>query len=316
MMFMAAILTAGAIIAPINSLHTPSMVGLNQSLNAGPGEVANLTNINHFIVENCGDRTFDIYETVAQTRMLAKSALADARLEGTDSDFGYQAMFKEDEAQKAVVSILDHIYNSRGKANLRPRPDTFSSPRLSCVTEDSAKLYGYLNLGYDPWHRCLVGGPRSTPIHAFYADGTIYTFLCPAVFVQPRMSTRNHCPSVTGNRFSGDSGIFYGIYQTYIMLYQLIRFYLGDNALTNNTDPKEQLDWNDCVHLNTLNSVLNPTNLQIYIALVSQQCTSWPNPFAPPFYPLDLLSLTLSLIRSPLSSIPRNTLLQPISTQT
>lgn len=126
-------------------------------------------------------------------------------------------------------------------------------------------LYGYLNLGYDPWHKCLVGGPRSTPLQAFYAEDTIYTFLCPAFFVQPQVSTF-HCPSITDNTFSGDPGLFYRNYQTYILLYQLIRFYLGDNALTSRSDPREQLDWNDCVRLDTLNSILNPTNLQIYTA--------------------------------------------------
>lgn len=134
------------------------------------------------------------------------------------------------------------------------------------MIEGFAKLYGSLDSGYDPWHRCLVGGPRSTPMKAFYADNTVYTFLCPAFFVQQPMSTRNHCPSVTNNQFSGNSGIFYGNYQTYILLYHLVRFYLGDNALTLYTDFKEQLDWNACLCLNLLDSVLNPTNLQLYIA--------------------------------------------------
>lgn len=198
--------------------------------------------------------------------MLAGSTLNNARLYGVDSVFGFEAMFKKNEAQAAVVAVLDHIHCFRGKTNLKPRPHTRSSPRLSCVTENSARFYNYLNLGYDPWQRCLVGGPRSTPIQAFYAEGTIYTFLCPAFFVQPPMSTRNHCPSITNNRFSGDPYLFYLNYQTSILLYHLIRFYLGDNALTSLTDPTEQLDWNGCVHLDTLNSVLNPTNLQIYIA--------------------------------------------------
>lgn len=239
---------------------------LNHSLHIDPGEQDDLTNENYFIAENCGDRTFNVNQRVGQMKLLVQSSLIDARLLGVASPFGFTAMFKKDEAEEAVVAILDHIYYFKGKKNLRPRPDTSSSPRLSCVTEESAELYSYLNLGYDPWHRCLVDGPGSTPIQAFYADGTVYTFLCPAFFTQPPASTRRHCPSVTGNRFSGDSGIFYSNYQTYIMLYHLIRFYLGDNALTSLTDPKEQLDWNDCVCLNTLNSILNPTNLQIYIA--------------------------------------------------
>ncbi|CAF9926686.1 MAG: hypothetical protein ALECFALPRED_003503, partial [Alectoria fallacina] len=61
-------------------------------------------------LENCGDRTFDVYERVAQIKMLAESALENARLHGVDSRFGFKAMFKKDEAQAAVVAILDHIY--------------------------------------------------------------------------------------------------------------------------------------------------------------------------------------------------------------
>ena len=175
-------------------------------------------------------------------------------------------MFKGEEAEDAVVTLLDHISYLIGKRNLKPHLERLSPPHLSCATEDSAQLYEYLNLGYDPWQRCLVGGPHSTPIQAFYAENTVYTFLCPAFFILPPMSTGNHCPSVTNNKFSGDSGVFYGNYQSYILLYQLIRFYLGHNALTPHTDPKEQLDWNACLCLNMLDSVLNPTNLQIYIA--------------------------------------------------
>ena len=238
----------------------------NQSLIIDSDEQNNLTDVNYLIAEYCGGRALRIQELVDQTKWLARAAFADARLYGVDSHHGFKAMFKENEAQEAVMAILDYIYFSRGKKNLQPRPDILSSPRLSCVTEDSARLYSHLNLDYDPWHRCLVAGPRSTPIQAFYAEGTIYTFLCPAFFVRPPTPARSHCPSITDNNFSGDPEIFYLKYQIYILVYQLSRFYLGDNALTDHTNPKEQLDWNDCVDLNTLNSVLNPTNLQIYVA--------------------------------------------------
>ncbi len=238
----------------------------NQPLNIRPGQFNNLTTLDSFIAENCADRMIHISQRLDQIRWMAQVTLANARLYGVHSEFGFTAMFKQDEARQTVVTILDHIYQSRGKKKLRPRPDILSSPRLSCVTEESAKLYAYLHLDYDPWHRCLVGGPRSTPIPAFYAEGTIYTFLCPAFFTIPPISKRKNCPSVKDNKFSGDSGIFYRNYQTYISLYQLIRFYLGEDALSNSTDPKEQLDWNSCVKLNLLNSVLNPTNLEIYIA--------------------------------------------------
>ncbi|CAD6569867.1 MAG: hypothetical protein ASARMPREDX12_003114 [Alectoria sarmentosa] len=161
-MFTASLLIVAAIMATIKALPTSSMTdflinstSLDQSLNTGLGELTNQTNINHIIAENCGDRTFDVYERVAQIQMLAESALDNARLYGVNSRFGFKAMFKMNEAQAAVVAMLDHICSFRGKANLRPRPDTLSSPRVSCVTEDSVKLYDYLNLGYDPWQRCL-----------------------------------------------------------------------------------------------------------------------------------------------------------------
>ena len=239
---------------------------LNQSLDLKHVELNDSTDVNYLITENCAGIEPRIRERVDRMKWLALTAQSDARLHGVDSHFGFEAMFKEDLTIEAVVAILDHIYYFKGKPNLRPRPHSLSSPRLSCVTEESATLYRYLDLEYDPWHRCLVGGPRSTPIQAFYAEGTLYIFLCPAFFVQPPMATKNQCPAVSDNVFSGDSGIFYGKYQIYIMLYQLIRFYLGDNALTIDTDPKEQLDWNTCVGLSAVDSVLNPTNLQIYVA--------------------------------------------------
>ena len=134
------------------------------------------------------------------------------------------------------------------------------------MTEDFAKLYGSLDLGYDPWHRCLVGGPRSTPMKAFYATRTILsTHSCVQRFLFNRLCRQEFIALLLRTINFLNSGIFYGIYQTYILLYQLVRFYLRDNALTIYTDPKEQLDWNACLCLNLLDSVLNPTNLQLYI---------------------------------------------------
>lgn len=238
-----------------------SLTIVNQSLIINSGEQNNRTAIPNFVVENCHDKTLDIYDRLYQSKRQAQAALFNAHTWGVESEFGFGAMFKRNETRSAVTTILDHIYYSKGKPNLKPHPDTFSSPRLSCVTQESARIYHYLNLEYDPWYRCV-----SESRQAFYAEGTSYIFLCPAFFAQPPMSEKKHCPSVKSNLFSGNPEIFYRNYQTYIALYHLIRFYLGHNALTDDTDPKEQLDWNDCVGLSSVDSVLNPTNLQIYIA--------------------------------------------------
>lgn len=72
-----------------------------------------------------------------------------------------------------------------------------------------------------------------------------------------------------GNEFEVGAYDFYRDYQEYTILYQLIRFYLGKEALGRYTEPKEEFDWNECVHLDTVESVSNPTNLQIYITCES-----------------------------------------------
>ena len=218
------------------------------------------------LTENCGFSTFRVRGLFNGANKLTKAALVNALKYNVDSEYGFEAMFKEKEALPTVKAVLDDIYNYKGKPYLKPHPDQLSSPLLSCVSEKSAKIYDHLKLDYDPWRKCQVGGPDSTPLQAFYAEGTAYIFLCPALFVQPSMTTEYHCPSVESNLFSGDAGSFYQNYQTYTLLYHLIRFYLGHNALDDTTNPKEQLDWNRCVGLNLLDSVLNPTNLQIYIA--------------------------------------------------
>ncbi len=187
---------------------------------------------------------------------------------GVSSPYGFRSMFKEESATEAVEAIFNAIYYSKARVGLSPEPKVLKSPRFACVTEDSAQIYRSLDLDYDPWQRCLVSGsPRHTPVPAFYAEGTAYIFLCPAFFVQEDHPTSPHCPAVHHNRFAGDPNVFYRNYQTYTLMYQFIRFYLGDNALDSTTDPPEQFDWNNCVHsLGMLNSVRNPTNLQLYIA--------------------------------------------------
>lgn len=222
--------------------------------------------IDNSFTENCGFSTVRVRALFNAANKLTKAALFDAKKHGVNSEYGFVAMFKMTEALPTVTAVLDDIYNYKGKSFLRPNPDRLSSPLFACATEKAATIYRNLKLDYDPWRKCQTGGPDSTPLQAFYADGTAYIFLCPALFVLPPATTSDHCPSLERNKFSGDAGSFYKNYQTYTLLYHLIRFYLGHNALDDTTSPKEQLDWNSCVGLNLLVSVLNPTNLQIYIA--------------------------------------------------
>ena len=185
---------------------------------------------------------------------------------GTRSSYGFTSMFKEDSASEVVQAVFGGIYHFSALRGLKADPMEPKAPRFACVDPQSAQTYKSLDLVYDPWQRCLAGSPRRNPLPAFYAEETAYIFLCPAFFAQEDKPDRPHCPVVDENRFAGDPNIFYKKYQVYTILYNLLRFYLGDNALSADTDPREELDWNNCVRLNPENSVRNPTNFQIYAA--------------------------------------------------
>lgn len=246
----------------------PNPTSLGQLLSSGVVPIPiRVTDADYVLVENCeaDEKIYDVNGAVIAAKSATLSALTDSKL-GVDSPYGFRAMFKSDDAKIAVQAILEGVTWYRGRRGLKPNPDVPSQPRLACVTEDTAELYASLDLGYDPWQRCLAGSPRKSPPPAFYAEGTVYTFLCPAFFVQTPEPYAAHCPTVHNNRFAGDPNSFYKKYQVYTLVYQLVRFYLGVDALDEHTDPPEQFDWNECVRLKTLDSVINPTNIQIYIA--------------------------------------------------
>ncbi len=222
----------------------------------------------NIITENCGYDHGNINDLFRESRSLLLKPLVDAIL-GTDSKHGFKTMFKSNLAKSTVEAILGGIYYGKVKAGLRPVTDIPKGPRLSCVSPNSAQMYKGLDLGYDPWDRCLGRAPGGTPIPAFYADGTAYLFLCPSFFVLEKDISKAHCPTVQNNEFEGDPDLFYRKYQSYTLIYHLLRFYLGENALDRYSDPPEKLDWNDCVRLGSrtvLDTVRNPTSLQLYIA--------------------------------------------------
>ena len=247
-----------------------TLASLEQSLTSGINLSTNLTTSNvEVIVENCGNAVMEIRVRVSQARNIALRAYGDSHL-GVISPHGFRAMFKDRTAMAAVGALLQNIYELKAKGGLKPHPGTYLEPRFACATEDMAGRYDYLHLGYDPWQRCLTHTPEGIFPAAFYAEGTAYTFLCPVYFFQPPMPLISHCPSVdveSANMFVGNQNLFCRQYQVYTLVYYLTRFYLGVDALGANTNPREQIDWNDCVfNLNARDSVRNPTNMELYIA--------------------------------------------------
>ena len=225
-------------------------------------------------IEECGDGTPDVQRAFNLARAAANVAIADV-VRGVHSPFGFNAMFKRDMSKNAVSYYLNMIYNSKGLRNLRPDMAHATPPRLACVQQNSSLVYQGLHLGYDPWQRCMRRWrSQSSPRQSFYGFGTAYVFLCPSFHDQALAPAGSHCPTVVDNKFAGDVAVFYRQYQMYTLMYELIRFYLQQDALSARSSPKEVFDWNRCVAFSIESSLKNPTNILLYIACRSHLCCS------------------------------------------
>ncbi|KAL2043323.1 hypothetical protein N7G274_003629 [Stereocaulon virgatum] len=299
---------AAVVIATANSLSATSndpsisqqLASRKQSPDCGkclPAETAaKKVEVN---IENCESFSDDVRTRIAQARDVAMGAYTDSQL-GVNSPHGFRAMFKNNSVMPEA--ILQAISVFRPLPGLKPHPTTSLEPRFACVTPDMAEKYGYLHLGYEPFDICntkvtltpqqdlqfdrqyeqdfLFNVTQETIFPtAFYAAGTAYIFLCPIYQSQSSSPSTNYCPSVDvegPNVFLGSQNLFSRRYQLYTLINQLARFYLGESALSGNTTPLEHFDWNACVFDLGEDSGRNPTNMELYVALVAQQCTQAP----------------------------------------
>ncbi len=218
----------------------------------------------YLVVENCGIRTTSVRLIVLQVT----DFLVAARHHVPYGIFSpaFIAIFKKATAVSTVILLLRYMRTMHAMLGLRPAPGTSLRPRFACVETSSRNKYEYLNLGYDPWSRCH--GEES--VNSFYADGTAYIFLCSSFFELLPRPTVSICPTVVENRFEGDQQDLHRRFQIHSLVYDLIRFYLGRNSLDSKSIPREVFDWNQCVFdLNEIESIVNPTNLELYIACMS-----------------------------------------------
>ena len=158
------------------------------------------------------------------------------------------------------MTILQNIYTAQPRWGLQPEPYIPTGPRFSCVTPSTAHLYPWV--GPDPYFACTHLFPE---MDAYYHPGTSYIFLCPYFWSRQSAPTRRNCPRVIHNRFVGDQGLL-NDYKIYILIHEMLHFYLGADSLTQRTNPPEQYKLNECVALAASNSLRNPTNYQSYIA--------------------------------------------------
>lgn len=164
---------------------------------------------------------------------------------------------------------------------LLPNPNVRLRPRFACAQPGIREIYRWLPLSVDPWNYCSMGSTLSS----FYVFGTAYIFVCPSFFTLPEKPadlTGRKCPTVQDNQYKGDD-INVSVYQTYVLIHELIHFYLQSHSLTGVTHPCEQYHLNGCVSLTPLHSLHNPSSYQNYVALVQQKCTQAPDPDKPPY---------------------------------
>ena len=208
-------------------------------------------------IENCG-----IFKPEVERGLRYMHHIADlARLivaAGSGSP-AYRAMFKNDLVKSQVELHFNEIHEFRGSVGLKPTPFQVTAPRIACAAPNSVTTYRYLNLGYNPWQRCAAAA-HGPPNELFYADGTVYIFICPSFFQKPMAPFGSKCPDVIANLFTGDEMLFYGSYQVYLLLYVFVRWYLQTLALDSTSAPVEVFEWNRCINYSDLSSMKNPTN--------------------------------------------------------
>ena len=187
-------------------------------------------------------------------------ALNDVGL-GIDSQHGFKALFKDGATSTYVRGILRSIASAQPLEGLNPDPSVPSAPRFACVTPSTISQYRFLDV--DPWRICS----QPNAGQAFYFGGSSYIFICPSFWrgdVAPQKKKRS-CPSVRRNQFLG-GGEALSMYMTYLVIHEMVHFYLGKASLGAFTDPPEIYPINNCVALDTLNSLHNPQNYQFYVA--------------------------------------------------
>lgn len=184
--------------------------------------------------------------------------LIDDLQSGTKSRHGYKAWFKSDDSSAYIQGMLQKVYTAQPKIGLQPQPELFTRPRFSCVTPTTFGLYPWM--GIDPFYACVTWR-----IGAFYYAGSSYVFICPYFWSLQPWPSRRFCPTVIRNRFVGNRKSL-SDYQTYLIIHEMLHFYLGMDSLSLTTVPLEQYELNDCVALDKLNSLRNPSNYHHYLA--------------------------------------------------
>ena len=198
--------------------------------------------------------------TLIQGGLETLSAVINDLQSGINSRHGYKAWFKGNASSAYVQEMLQNIYTAQPKIGLQPLPHLQTGPRFLCVAPQTISHYPWMDI--DPFDYCASHYPG---LDSFYYPGSSYIVICPVFWSVEPWPSRSFCPTVIHNRFVGNGALLSG-YKTYILIHEMVHFYLGMNSLAMDTAPPEQYELNACVTLDKLNSIRNPANYQHYIA--------------------------------------------------
>jgi hypothetical protein len=179
---------------------------------------------------------------------------------GVHSPYGFKAWFKSDEASKYVRQILWSIATAQPLIGLMPKPTIPTAPRFACITAATIHLYPFLPID------CLLLCLELGRLASFYLGGTSYIFICPSFWHYHVVPPRRNCPSVVRNQFRPGYSSNLAEYSMYIVVHEMVHFYLGIASLGLQTKPPETYPINDVVALVMKDSIHNPMNYQYYLA--------------------------------------------------
>ena len=218
-------------------------------------------------IKGCAEYTMNMAQYVNDVPDAIKPALEDAALPYKSDIFN--ALFKDasSSTKTFVHKILASIASGTGILDLKPNPQIPTAPTIVCVSPLTIKVYDIP--GTDLWDLCTAkpAGP------AFYLLGYAYIFICPSFWTMPPVPTFPDCPSIRRNQFAGPGRYLAG-YASYLIIHEMVHFYLQGASLLSHTDPPEVYPINDCVALDAYNSRRNPQNYQHYVACMAL-CVSW-----------------------------------------
>ncbi|KAL8730682.1 MAG: hypothetical protein Q9166_003874 [cf. Caloplaca sp. 2 TL-2023] len=216
-----------------------------------------------YAIQDCGTFT-DRIEVALDLGKEPLAAAINAAKQGIKNPNGFLAWFKDDAAVPRVTEILENIHSMKPLRRLWPYPNPFVAqpPVFVCVKEDTIKRYR--RLGKDPHKYCQDSGA-----FGLYLNGMKYIWLCEKFFklrITPLGPPTKNCPRVIDNQFVKKEVPLLSDYQVYLLIHEMVHFYLGWDSLGWNTTPKEIYPSNYCVNFDMKNSLRNPMNYQYFVA--------------------------------------------------